>query len=174
MLNKLNLLPMTKQFFTTIISTMLLCNAQVLHAQTTDYVVTVNGTVLTQRIKEVSTSSQTNNYFVGSSMMRLYWKEEDNSWSHMDLHPLLLEFFFNEAGTDGINKLEILEGGKLKDKLLLGGLPEGTPVMVFNTAGHQCLSARISSKETPIDTSKLPNGIYIVKAGKNVIKFMKK
>jgi len=166
---------MKEQFFTTIISALLLCSAQVLHAQTTDYVVTVNGTVLTQRIKEVSAASYLiKNNFIGSSLMRLYWKEEDNSWSHMDLHPLLLELFFNDAGTDGIGNLEILEGGKLKDKLLLGGLPEGTPVMVFNTAGHQCLSARISSKETPIDTSKLPNGIYIVKAGKNVIKFVKK
>ena len=166
---------MKKHFLTTIITMLLLCSAQVLCAQASDYVVTVNGTVLTQRIKEVTVSRYQPNYgFVSSTMMRLYWKEEDGNWSYMDLHPLQVKLFFEDAATDDIGKLEILNGGNLQDKLRLGGLPEGTLVMVFNTAGHQCLSARISSKETPIDTSKLPNGIYIVKAGKNVIKFVKK
>ena len=100
--------------------------------------------------------------------------EEDGNWSTLDLNPLQAKLFFGDAATDDIGKPKIFDGGNLQDKLRLGGLLEGTPVMVYNTAGHQCLSTRISSKETPIDTSKLPSGIYIVKAGKTVIKFIKK
>lgn len=166
---------MKKQILTTIITMLLLCSAQVLCAQTTDYVITVNGSVLEQKAAEMWVYRPYGvNYYVPQTKLRIAWEEEDGNWSTLDLNPLQAKLFFGDAATDDIGKPKIFDGGNLQDKLRLGGLPEGTPVMVYNTAGHQCLSTRISSKETPIDTSKLPSGIYIVKAGKTVIKFIKK
>jgi hypothetical protein len=68
----------------------------------------------------------------------------------------------------------MFDAGNIQGKLNLGGLPTGTPVTIFDSNGRQRLSTKTSEGDTPIDTNMLPNGIYIVKAGKTVFKFIKK
>ena len=146
-----------------------------MHAQTPDYVITVNGSILEQRITDIWLySPYGTNYYVYQNFIRLVVEEKDGSPSYIDLHPLQVEMFFGNDVIDGIEKPKIFDAGNIQGKLNLGGLPEGTPVSIFDSNGRQRFSTKTSEGDTPIDTSMLPSGIYIAKAGKTVFKFIKK
>lgn len=146
-----------------------------IHAQTPDYVITVNGSILEQRITDIWLySPYGNNYYVYQNNIRLVVEENDSTHSYIDLHPLQVEMFFGDDVIDGIDKLKLFDAGSIQGKLNLGGLPAGTPVSIFDSNGRQRFSTKTSEGDTPIDTSMLPSGIYIAKAGKTVFKFFKK
>lgn len=146
-----------------------------MHAQTPDYVITVNGSILEQRITDIWLySPYGNNYYVYQNNIRLVVEENDSTHSYIDLHPLQVEMFFGNDVIDGIEKPKIFDAGNIQGKLNLGGVPAGTPVSIFDSNGRQRLSTKTSEGDTPIDTSMLPSGIYIAKAGKTVFKFIKK
>jgi len=166
---------MRPKLLTRSVLSLLLCYTLGIHAQTPDYVITVNGSILEQKIAEVRLySPYSNNYYLYQNRVRLVMKQEDGSESYIDLHPLQVEMLFGNAIVDGIDKLKMFDGGSIQGKLNLGGLPMGTPVIIFDSNGRQRLSTKTSGGDTPIDTNMLPSGIYIVKAGNTVFKFIKK
>ena len=155
-------------------SVLLLCQTLGTRAQTTDYAITVNGTVLEQQVKEVSLfTTYNNNYYVPQNIIRLWGQNEDRTWWHIDLHPLQVEIIFGNDVVDGVDKIKMFDGGIIQDKLKLEGLPAGTRVMIFNANGHLCLQGLTTEGNTAIDLDTLPKGIYVAKAGKTVFKFVK-
>lgn len=146
-----------------------------MHAQTPDYVITVNGSILEQRITIIGLyNPYGTNYYVYQNIIRLVVEEKDGTQTYIDLHPLQFEILFGSDIIDGIDNMKMLDGGTIQNKLSLGGLPEGIPVMIFNTGGHLCLSIKTTGSDTPINISTLSPGIYIAKAGNTVFKFVKR
>lgn len=58
--------------------------------------------------------------------------------------------------------------------LSIDGLEPGTEVIVYNTEGKEMLSARASEVQTILKTKSLKKGIYLMKAGNQVVKFIKR
>jgi hypothetical protein len=54
-------------------------------------------------------------------------------------------------------------------RLILSGLPKGTEVVVYDAAGKQMLSSSASD----LNVSHLKSGVYILKAGQQIVKFSK-
>ena len=166
---------MKQKLLTKLSFALLLCCTLGISAQTTDYVITVNGSILKQQITKVRLlSPYSSNYYLYQNMVRLVMEQEDGTESYIQLHPLQVEMFFGNDIINGIDKLKMFDGGSIHGKMNLSGLPAGTPVTIFDSNGRQRLSTKTSEGDTPIDTSLLPSGIYIVKAGKTFFKFIKK
>ena len=53
------------------------------------------------------------------------------------------------------------------------GLEPGTEIIIYNTDGKQVLTARASEDLTTLKMSSLKKGVYLMKAGKQVVKFIK-
>ncbi len=62
--------------------------------------------------------------------------------------------------------------GDVGDRLSLGGLPDGTPVSLYDASGRLIAVATLPAQ--PCDATSLRPGVYILKAGATVIKFNKK
>lgn len=58
--------------------------------------------------------------------------------------------------------------------LTLSGLKAGTPVQVYNAAGHLLRTLKAAEGKTEITLEALPSGVYLLKAGETTIKFLKK
>lgn len=58
----------------------------------------------------------------------------------------------------------------IDNKLSLGNLEPDTEVLVFNAAGKQIVRSTASS----LDVSALNSGIYVMKAGRQIVKFIKR
>ena len=54
------------------------------------------------------------------------------------------------------------------------GLEPGTEIIIYNTDGKQVLTARASEDLTTLKMSSLKKGVYLMKAGKQVVKFIKR
>lgn len=63
--------------------------------------------------------------------------------------------------------------GIINGNIELGGIPSGTSVEIYDIAGKLRLSEKIESDPTQINISSLERGIYLLRAGKNCIKFQK-
>ena len=56
----------------------------------------------------------------------------------------------------------------------MSGIPEMTGITIYDTAGKQKTQVRANNEVTSIYVGNLAKGIYTAKAGKFVIKFIKK
>ncbi len=63
-------------------------------------------------------------------------------------------------------------GGTVKDKLTLIGA-SGT-VTVYDIGGTKVAQTEAQGNETIVNVSDLPTGVYVVKSGKQIFKFIKK
>lgn len=54
------------------------------------------------------------------------------------------------------------------------GLEPGTEIIIYNADGKQVLTARASEDFTTLKMSSLKKGVYLMKAGKQVVKFIKR
>ena len=60
------------------------------------------------------------------------------------------------------------------DALHIEGLAPGTVITLYDAAGHQVLSTTAAEASTILSTQTLRSGVYLLKADKQVVKFMKK
>lgn len=54
------------------------------------------------------------------------------------------------------------------------GLEPGTEIIIYNADGKQVLTARASEALTILKMTSLKKGVYLMKAGKQVVKFIKR
>ena len=157
---------------------LLLCSPSMMVAQgsAADYSIIVNGNPIEKplNLHSIHTWAESNTSCLSIQKLRLYWEEENGDYSFLEFHPLQLQILFGESVATGIDKVCLFDGGDVQGKTTLEGLPEGMPVLVYDSAGRMCLSTRTGNGQTTLDTSSLPRGIYVVKAGKTVFKFNKK
>ena len=151
-------------------------HAAAMQADTQDVVVTINGKALTKLLTEVyfSTPSGSNYQFAGASeeALCLVFTDAEGNKTREYYHPMTVQLWFN-ADPNGIEDVRLFNADELDGKLRLKGIAPGTPVKVYDTAGKMCLSTT-AGKQTRIDLNGLGRGIYIIRAGKTAIKFMKK
>jgi hypothetical protein len=90
----------------------------------------------------------------------------DNSTQTADMGSVTLSF----GSLSSINDLKAFQLKKVVNgQISLEGLEKGTEVFIYDTAGKQI--AR--SKSTNINVSKLKEGVYVLKAGTQLVKFVK-
>lgn len=76
---------------------------------------------------------------------------------------------------DGIGRVNLFEvSGIVDGNLQISGLNAGTTLRIYDTTGRSRAAATATQGVTSVDVSRLSSGVYIVRAGKQVIKFMKK
>ena len=61
-----------------------------------------------------------------------------------------------------------------KRLMVVGGLPVGSSYAVYDTAGKQLFTGRVVSSETRLDVRQLRTGIYMLRIGNQVVKFVKR
>ena len=60
------------------------------------------------------------------------------------------------------------------NSLTVTGCPEGHPVCVISASGAVEVKTLSSGDHTTIDVSRLASGVYMLRVGKNTVKFIKK
>lgn len=60
------------------------------------------------------------------------------------------------------------------DVLDIDGLEPGTEVVIYNAQGRKMLSARASDVRAILQTHALKSGVYVLKAGNQIVKFIKR
>ena len=103
----------------------------------------------------------------------LEYETESGTYQRTYYYPAAFNLIFGKGG-DGIENLSFYDAGERDGKLRLEGLPEGTPVQVFDTAGRLHLSTTAGEWRTRLSLNRLPKGVYMIRAGKAAIKFTKK
>ena len=100
----------------------------------------------------------------------LHFGEDTESYD-MNLVSLTLDY------NSGVNNLNVysfngrIEGGVLS----VSGLNADTPIYIYNLSGMTETSSRADSAGNAlIDVESLPSGIYIMQAGNNCVKFVKR
>ena len=85
-----------------------------------------------------------------------------------DMGNVIMQF---TASPTSIKNVEAFQLNKaVGDNLEINGLVEGTQVQVFDATGKQV----IVTNDTTINVSSLKPGMYILKAGNQIVKFAKK
>ena len=60
------------------------------------------------------------------------------------------------------------------NQLVIGNISDGTPIAIYDTAGKRLISMKATSDKQSIDLNGLRKGIYLLKAGNQLVKFMKR
>ncbi|MCM1092833.1 MAG: T9SS type A sorting domain-containing protein [Lachnospiraceae bacterium] len=103
--------------------------------------------------------------------------EGDNAVLHFgneteahDMNSVVLSF----SALSGIDEIISYSfNGIIDGNIVLGGIPTGTVVEIYDTTGKLRVSEKIESDPANIDITSLNKGIYLLKAGKNCVKFQK-
>lgn len=91
----------------------------------------------------------------------------DKSAISEDMSNVVLRFY----DPTSINNITAFQLKKtVEGTLLIEGLAAGTQVTIFDAAGKQM----IVSKESKINVSALKSGVYVLKAGNQIVKFAKR
>ena len=134
------------------------CNAQ------TQQIVIVNG----DELKGKSVRSMT---FEGDDA-RL--SPSDNSTITVKIEEVRIFFDSDNTGIEE-NKIKVFNyNGIVDDYLTLSGIPTKTTIAIYDAAGKLLTQARTENDATSIYVGNLCKGVYTAKAGKYVIKFVKK
>ena len=84
-----------------------------------------------------------------------------------DMGNVILQF---SSAPTSIKDIAVFQMNKVVDgELNIEGLPAGTQVVIFDASGKQ-LMATMASK---INVSSLKSGVYVLKAGNQIVKFVK-
>lgn len=79
------------------------------------------------------------------------------------------------SGTSGIGQVSTFRLGGIVDGTLdIRGLAAGTPVAVYDLSGKKLCSTRAQAEVTTLGVSQLNSGVYILRAGNNIVKFVKR
>ncbi len=135
--------------------------AMPLAAQHKQPVVTINGTKVNHALTRIS--------FSGNNVVLHFDDGTDTETEDVDM--VLIDM----ASTTAIDHLKTFATSKLlDDKLVLGGIAAGQRIAIYDAAGRLAMQTTASGNDMELSLAGLKPGIYIVKAGHNIIKFRKK
>lgn len=88
----------------------------------------------------------------------------------------LVNFTFCDSSTTGIDKTVSKETYQMKEgQMLFEGLRAGEQVLVYNAVGIIVLQTSASADgNASVDTTHLPNGVYIARTAHSAFKFLNK
>ena len=144
---------------------LLLVSATVMMAEDVSAHITVNGSAVTKIMSEIS--------FSGDDVVIAYSDGTSANFAKSDD----IEITFNQPTSVEATQ-EAFEtftyGGIVGDELVVSGIADGTPVIVYAINGVNVASGKVSGDSARINVSGLTSGVYILRAGKKVVKFIKK
>lgn len=103
--------------------------------------------------------------FDGDNVILLFGDETQQS---ADMSSVTLQFTLDDD-----TAIEALRQ-PVGDLLNIKGLEPGTHVSVYNAKGEIVASVKASDAQELLQTGSLKKGVYLIKAGKHVVKFIKK
>ena len=84
-----------------------------------------------------------------------------------DMGNIILQF---SSAPTSIKDIAAFQMNKVVDgELNIKGLPAGTQVVIFDASGKQIMA----TMATQINVSSLKSGVYVLKAGNQIVKFVK-
>lgn len=117
----------------------------------------------------------------GKSVMSMTFEGDDARLSLSDNSTITVKMeevrIFFDSDNTGIeeNKIKVFNyNGIVDDYLTLSGIPTKTTIAIYDAAGKLLTQARTENDATSIYVGNLCKGVYTAKAGKYVIKFVKK
>lgn len=83
-----------------------------------------------------------------------------------------LNIMLDVAEPNAIERVNILGGVSIQgNSLSVKGLVAGKPLAIYDMKGSLVERSTTSGKESNVDISSLPKGVYILKSGSTVVKF---
>lgn len=77
--------------------------------------------------------------------------------------------------TTDIRKVETFSfNGLIGDVLTLSNVAEGTTVTIYDAIGKVLQQVKATDTTLSLNTASLKNGVYVLKAGNQIVKFLKK
>jgi hypothetical protein len=143
-----------KHLFTILTATLLLCSVSV--KADVEQTLTINGERLEKAVVRMTfDGDQVIIHFVDQTT-----QSADMATVKMDLSLV----------TDGIYSLK----GQVGDLLDMQGLASGAEVVIYDASGRMVLQTKAGEAKTMLTTKALRQGIYMMKTGKQVVKFIKR
>ena len=127
----------------------------------TTQTITING----ETVEQVATKLT----FNGDKVIINYSNGENSG--EVDMESVVISFT-NSTGIGAISTYQF--NGFVDGTLNIGNIADGTPIVVYNTSGSIVASVKSSGNSAQIDINGQPSGIYLLKAGKQVVKFVKR
>lgn len=123
--------------------------------------ITING----ETVEQVATRLT----FNGDKVIITYSNGENSG--EVDMESVVIAF----TTSTGIGAISTYQFNGIVDGTLnIGNIADGTPIVVYNTSGSIVASMKSSGNSAQIDINGQPSGIYLLKAGKQVVKFVKR
>ncbi len=77
--------------------------------------------------------------------------------------------------TTDVRKVETFSfNGLIGDVLTLSNVAEGTTVTIYDATGKVLQQVKATDTTLSLNTASLKNGVYVLKAGNQIVKFLKK
>ena len=92
----------------------------------------------------------------------------DNTTQTADMEAVILSFSVDDLTAIGTIK------GNVGNKLSIDGLEPDTEVEIYDAQGKKLLTAHIDETRAILNTRSLKNGVYLLKANRQVVKFIKR
>ncbi|MBP5278626.1 MAG: T9SS type A sorting domain-containing protein [Prevotella sp.] len=142
--------------------TLLLCLSTTLWVHAQQQEIIINGQPLEKTVVQLT--------FSGDNVILLF---DDNSTQSTDMGDLSIRFI--DDGTTDIRQLQTFRMKQLVDgRLEIEGITAGTAIFIYDTTGKILLRTVAVEDITILDISSLKKGIYFIKTGKQIIKFIKR
>lgn len=127
----------------------------------TTQTITING----ETVEQVATKLTFND-----DKVIITYSNGENS-GEVDMESVVITF----TTSTGIGAISTYQFNGIVDGTLnIGNIADGTPIVVYNTSGSIVASMKSSGNSAQIDINGQPSGIYLLKAGKQVVKFVKR
>lgn len=147
---------MKKRFFVAALFIMSLCGIAQADVQQT---LTINGQKVEKVVSQIT--------FSGDNVV-LHFNGSEESYPMNDVQ---IDF----SGASGINSVSTFTlNGIVDGQLNIAGLAAGTPVAVYDVSGKKVAATRAQGEATQLDINNLNGGVYILKAGNQIVKFVKR
>lgn len=128
------------------------------HAET-GQTLTINGQVVEKVVSQIT--------FSGNDVILHF----DGSTETYPMNDVQIDF----GGTTGINSVTTFKlNGIVDGQLNINGLAEGTPIAVYDISGKKITAAKANGENTLLNIDNLNGGVYILKAGNQIVKFVKR
>ena len=147
---------MKKRFFVAALFIMSLCGIAQADVQQT---LTINGQKVEKVVSQIT--------FSGDNVV-LHFNGSEESYPMNDVQ---IDF----SGASGINSVSTFTlNGIVDGQLNIAGLAAGTSVAVYDVSGKKVAATRAQGEATQLDINNLNGGVYILKAGNQIVKFVKR
>ena len=141
---------------------LLLCLSTTLWVHAQQQEIIINGQPLEKTVVQLT--------FSGDNVILFF---DDNSTQSTDMGDLSIRFI--DDGTTDIRQLQTFRMKQLVDgRLEIEGITAGTAIFIYDTTGKILLRTVAVEDITILDISSLKKGIYFIKTGKQIIKFIKR